>query len=227
MLAINRLQTGQSDFNQRLEALLAWEAVSDVSVNETVDKIIKDIRTDGDAALVNYTRQFDRRTIANASALELSGEALAQALERIPEGVADALRSTATRVTDFHQRQLGESWQYQEDDGTVLGQRITPLDRVGLYVPGGKAAYPSSVLMNALPAKVAEVGELIMVVPAPDDELDDTVLAAASVAGVDRVFTVGGAQAVAALAYGTETVPAVDKIVGPGNIYVALSLIHI
>ena len=221
MLAIDRLQTGQSDFNQRLEALLAWEAVSDVSVNETVDKIIKDIRTDGDAALVNYTRQFDRRTIANASALELSGEALAQALERIPAGVADALRSTATRVTDFHQRQLGESWQYQEDDGTVLGQRITPLDRVGLYVPGGKAAYPSSVLMNALPAKVAGVGELIMVVPAPDDELDDTVLAAASVAGVDRVFTVGGAQAVAALAYGTETVPAVDKIVGPGNIYVA------
>ena len=221
MLAIDRLQSGQSDFNERLEALLAWEAVSDTSVVETVDKIINDIRTAGDSALVSYTRQFDRRTIDNAAVLELSTEALAQALERIPAEVADALRSAASRVTDFHQRQLSDSWRYQEDDGTVLGQRITPLDRVGLYVPGGKAAYPSSVLMNALPAKVAGVGELVMVVPAPDDELDDTVLAAASVAGVDRVFTIGGAQAVAALAYGTETVPAVDKIVGPGNIYVA------
>ena len=221
MISINRLQTNQPDFNERLAALLAWEAVSDGSVNETVDKIINDVRTTGDAALVSYTCQFDRRTITEASALELSTEELAQALDRIPAAVAEALRSAATRVTDFHQRQLNESWRYQEDDGTVLGQRITPLDRVGLYVPGGKAAYPSSVLMNALPAKVAGVGELVMVVPAPDDELDDTVLAAACVAGVDRVFTVGGAQAVAALAYGTESVPAVDKIVGPGNIYVA------
>lgn len=221
MLAIDRLQSGQPDFSERLEALLAWEAVSDTSVNDTVDKIISDIRNTGDAALVAYTRQFDRRTIDSAAALELSSDVLAQALERIPVEVADALRSAAARVTDFHQRQLSESWHYQEDDGTVLGQRVTPLDRVGLYVPGGKAAYPSSVLMNALPAKVAGVGELVMVVPAPDDELDDAVLAAACVAGVDRVFTIGGAQAVAALAYGTESVPAVDKIVGPGNIYVA------
>ena len=137
MLAIDRLQSGQSDFNERLEALLAWEAVSDKSVAETVDKIINDVRTAGDSALVNYTRQFDRRTIDNAAVLELSTEALAQALERIPAEVADALRSAASRVTDFHQRQLSDSWRYQEDDGTVLGQRITPLDRVGLYVPGG------------------------------------------------------------------------------------------
>ena len=221
MLAIERLQSGGKNFNQRLAALLAWEAVSDTSVNETVNKIINDIRVSGDAALLDYTRQFDRRTIDNAAGLALAPEDLAKALERIPATTADALRSAATRIRSFHQKQSGESWRYQEDDGTELGQRITPLDRVGLYVPGGKAAYPSSVLMNALPAKVAGVGELIMVVPAPDDELDDTVLAAACVAGVDRVFTVGGAQAVAALAYGTETVPAVDKIVGPGNIYVA------
>jgi len=171
MITIDRLQTSQPDFNERLVALLAWEAVSDASVNQTVDKIINDIRNTGDAALVNYTCKFDRRTIEVACALELSSEELARALERIPATVAEALRSAATRITDFHQRQLSESWRFQEDDGTVLGQRITPLDRVGLYVPGGKAAYPSSVLMNALPAKVAGVGELIMVVPAPDDEL--------------------------------------------------------
>lgn len=221
MISINRLKATQSDFNERLQSLLAWEAVSDAGVNGTVDEIIAAIRSNGDDALVRYTNQFDRRNLDSAGALELSQHALQEALDRTPKQVADALKLAAQRVSDFHHRQLGESWQYQEPDGTVLGQRITPLDRVGLYVPGGKAAYPSSVLMNAIPAKVAGVGELVMVVPAPDGELDDAVLAAASVAGVDRVFTVGGAQAVAALAYGTESVPAVDKIVGPGNIYVA------
>jgi len=221
VISITRLKADQPDFNDRLQTLLAWEAVSDSSVAATVDKIIDDVRVNGDTALVKYTCQFDRRTIDSAEALELTKNDLSEALQRIPADVADALHDAAKRIGDFHQRQRGESWQYQEDDGTVLGQRVTPLDRVGLYVPGGKAAYPSSVLMNAIPAKVAGVGELIMVVPAPDGELDDSVLAAASVAGVDRVFTVGGAQAVAALAYGTESLPAVDKIVGPGNIYVA------
>lgn len=221
MITITRLNSEQADFTARLEALLAWESVSDQAVGEVVSNIITAVRADGDDALLKYTRQFDRRSVETAAQLELSNASLQQALERIPAAVADALRVAADRIIDFHQRQAGESWQYQEPDGTLLGQRITPLDRVGLYVPGGKAAYPSSVLMNAVPAKVAGVGELVMVVPAPDDELDDTVLAAACVAGVDRVFTVGGAQAIAALAYGTDMVPAVDKIVGPGNIYVA------
>ncbi len=221
MLSINRLNSKQPDFAERLQTLLAWEGVSDVSVNATVDKIIAAVRSEGDAALIKLTNQFDRRSVNDAASLSLSAEELAKALDRVPAEVAAALRSAGNRIEQFHKKQLGESWRYQEDDGTVLGQRITPLDRVGLYVPGGKASYPSSVLMNAIPAKVAGVTELIMVVPAPDNELDDAVLAAASVAGVDRVFTIGGAQAVAALAYGTESVPSVDKIVGPGNIYVA------
>ena len=221
MINVTRLQTGQADFSIRLRSLLSWESVSDKSVGEVVERIIRDVRTDGDDALINYTNQFDRRNVSVASELELSQQKLANALTNIDPVVADALRSAATRIGDFHQRQISKSWQYEESDGNLLGQRVTPIDRVGLYVPGGKAAYPSSVLMNAIPAKVAGVGELIMVVPAPDNELDEAVLAAASVAGVDRVFTVGGAQAVAALAYGTDLIPAVDKIVGPGNIYVA------
>lgn len=221
MINIARLQTSQPDFNQCLQDLLDWESVSDLAVAETVQQIITRVRSRGDEALLEYTRQFDRRKVSSASELELSPQALQQAFAKIPVQVSDALQKASDRIVDFHHRQQGESWQYQSDDGTVLGQRITALDRVGLYVPGGKAAYPSSVLMNAVPAKVAGVKELIMVVPAPDGELDDAVLAAAYVAGVDRVFTVGGAQAVAALAYGTESVPAVDKIVGPGNIYVA------
>jgi len=221
VITIKRLQAGQADFVTRLDELLAWEGVSDASVAKSVDDIIAAVRADGDAALVKYTNQFDRRNVTDGASLSLSQEMLQAALERVPGSISDALRSAAERIETFHKKQLGESWRYQEDNGTVLGQRITPLDRVGLYVPGGKAAYPSSVLMNAIPAKVAGVEELIMVVPAPDNELDDAVLAAAFVAGVDRVFTVGGAQAVAALAYGTATVPAVDKIVGPGNIYVA------
>ncbi len=221
MITTNRLTTTQPDFADRLQQILAWEGVSDATVNATVDNIVAKVRSEGDAALINFTNQLDRRNITESSALSLSQESLAQALERLPSDIAEGLQQAAQRIRDFHQKQLGESWRYEEDNGTVLGQRVTPLDRVGLYVPGGKAAYPSSVLMNAIPAKVAGVSELIMVVPAPDGVLNDAVLAAACVAGVDRVFTIGGAQAVAALAYGTESVPAVDKIVGPGNIYVA------
>ena len=221
MISINRLSASSPDFSERLNTILAWEGVSDASVNATVDEIIAAIRADGDAALVKYTNQLDRRKVTEAASLSLSQDSLSQALDRLPVDVATALKDAAKRIEDFHHKQLVESWRYEEADGTTLGQRVTPLDRVGLYVPGGKAAYPSSVLMNAIPAKVAGVTELIMVVPAPQDELDDAVLAAASVAGVDRVFTIGGAQAVAALAYGTESVPSVDKIVGPGNIYVA------
>ena len=221
MISINRLSASSPDFSERLNTILAWEGVSDASVNATVDEIIAAIRADGDAALVKYTNQLDRRKVTEAASLSLSQDSLSQALDRLPADVATALKDAAKRIEDFHHKQLVESWRYEEADGTTLGQRVTPLDRVGLYVPGGKAAYPSSVLMNAIPAKVAGVTELIMVVPAPQDELDDAVLAAASVAGVDRVFTIGGAQAVAALAYGTESVPSVDKIVGPGNIYVA------
>lgn len=221
MLSINRLSSKQADFTERLQGILAWEGVSDASINSTVEQIIASVRTQGDAALVKLTNQLDRRNVKDAASLSLSQDDLNQAIDRLPAELTAALRAAAQRIEQFHTKQRGESWRYQEDDGTVLGQRVTPLDRVGLYVPGGKAAYPSSVLMNAIPAKVAGVDELIMVVPAPDDELDDAVLAAASIAGVDRVFTVGGAQAVAALAYGTETVPPVDKIVGPGNIYVA------
>ena len=217
----NRLKFGEDDFSEKLDALLAWEAVSDRSVANAVDDIIARIRIEGDAALVELTNTFDRRQVESAEELELSKPLLKAAYDRLPNETAKAIKTAAGRIESFHQRQSAESWRYQEDDGTQLGQKVTPLDRVGLYVPGGKAAYPSSVLMNAIPARVAGVGELVMVVPAPDGNLNDLVLAAAYVAGVDRLFTVGGAQAVAALAYGTATVPAVDKIVGPGNIYVA------
>ena len=203
MIKVTRLRASQSDFLPQLQNLLAWEAVSDDSVGEVVNRIIRDVRIDGDHALIKYTNQFDRRDVSDATELELSPQVLADALKRIDPSVAEALHVAAKRISDFHQRQLAKSWDFTEADGTLLGQRVTPLDRVGLYVPGGKAAYPSSVLMNSVPAKVAGVKELIMVVPAPDNELDDAVLAAASVAGVDRVFTIGGAQAVAALAYGT------------------------
>lgn len=217
----NRLKFSDDSFAEKLQALLAWEAVSDRSVAETVDHIIARVRKEGDSALVELTNQLDRRVVEQPEKLELAPEVLQQACERLPAEILEALKTAAARIEAFHQRQTSESWRYEEADGTQLGQRVTPLDRVGLYVPGGKAAYPSSVLMNAIPAKVAGVGELVMVVPAPDGEFNDLVLAAAHVAGVDRLFTVGGAQAIAALAYGTATVPAVDKIVGPGNIYVA------
>lgn len=217
----NRLKFSDDSFTEKLQALLAWEAVSDRSVAETVDHIIAHVRKEGDSALVELTNQLDRRDVEQPEQLELAPEVLQQACDRLPAETLEALKTAAARIEAFHQRQTSESWRYEEADGTQLGQKVTPLDRVGLYVPGGKAAYPSSVLMNAIPAKVAGVDELVMAVPAPDGEFNDLVLAAAHVAGVDRLFTIGGAQAIAALAYGTATVPAVDKIVGPGNIYVA------
>jgi histidinol dehydrogenase len=221
MSEICQLATSDSDFQQRLDELLAWESVSDASVNNIVNEVLGNIRQRGDAALLEYTTRFDGWEAATASDLEVPLARLQQAWNNLPEVQQIALKHAADRVRDYHERQKGESWSYQEADGTLLGQKVTPLDRVGLYVPGGKAAYPSSVLMNALPAKVAGVSELIMVVPTPGGELNELVLAAAHICGVDRVFAVGGAQAIAALAYGTESVPGVDKIVGPGNIYVA------
>ena len=220
-MSITRLDTTADDFWPKLEKMLAWEGVSDDAVNDIVKEIIQAIRERGDAALVEYTNRFDRMSVEAMSELEIPVERLQQALEGLPADQRTALELAAERVRRYHQRQVQESWSYREDDGTMLGQQVTPLDRVGLYVPGGKAAYPSSVLMNAIPAKVAGVEELIMVVPTPDGEVNQLVLAAAAVCDVDRVFAVGGAQAVAALAYGTETVPQVDKVVGPGNIYVA------
>jgi histidinol dehydrogenase len=195
--------------------------VSDARVQKTVADIVEQVRLKGDDAVIEFTNRFDRRHVASSSELEISREELALAKGRVSPELVASLEAAAKRVYDYHEHQKQPSWQYQEESGTILGQKVTPLDRVGVYVPGGKAAYPSSVLMNVMPAKVAGVGEIIMVVPTPDGFVNDIVLAAAYIAGVDRVFTIGGAQAVAALAYGTETVPKVDKIVGPGNIYVA------
>ena len=221
MADIRKLNTADADFAQQLDALLAWESVSDDAVNKVVNDVIADIRTRGDAALIDYTNRFDGWQADSAADLQVPVARLEAAWNNIPAEQQQALQHAADRVTAYAERQKMDSWQYTEEDGTVLGQKVTPLDRVGLYVPGGKAAYPSSVLMNALPAKVAGVAELVMVVPTPRGEFNELVLAAAHVCGVDKVFAVGGAQAVAALAYGTESVPAVDKIVGPGNIYVA------
>jgi len=218
---IRRLNSADSDFYRQLDELLAWEQVSDEQVGQTVRDIISDIRARGDAALLEYTNRFDRMQAGSIAGLEISQARLQQALVEIPAEQREALERAAARVRAYAEHQKMASWSYTESDGTVLGQQVTPLDRAGLYVPGGKAAYPSSVLMNAIPAKVAGVAELIMVVPTPDGVTNDLVLAAAAIAGVDRVFAVGGAQAVAALAYGTESIPRVDKIVGPGNIYVA------
>jgi histidinol dehydrogenase len=218
---VRRLKSSQADFDQQLDAMLAWESVSDKAVNERVDEIIAQVRANGDEAVVELTNRFDRTSVSEMSQLEMSKARLQQALEAISPEQRKALEVAADRVRSYHERQLSHSWQYEEADGTLLGQKVTPMDRVGIYVPGGKAAYPSSVLMNAMPAKVAGVEEIIMVVPTPDGVINEMVLAAAAIAGVDRVFTIGGAQAVAALAYGTQTVPRVDKIVGPGNIYVA------
>ena len=221
MPEITRLDTRDADFGARLDALLAWESVADAQVTATVKEILAAVRAHGDAAVLDYTRRFDQLELSGPEALEIPPSRLAEALDNLPAEQRQALELAAARIRRYAERQRLEDWSYTEDDGTVLGQQVSPLDRVGLYVPGGKAAYPSSVLMNAVPAKVAQVGELIMVVPTPRGEVNELVLAAAAVAGVDRVFRVGGAQAVAALAYGTATIPAVDKIVGPGNIYVA------
>ena len=221
MTNITRLSTTDADFDARLDTLLAWDSVSDDSVQQIVAEVIREVRARGDAALIDYTAKFDGWTAASGADLELSPARLDQALAAIPADQRAALEHAAERVRAYAEHQKMQPWSFTEADGTLLGQAVTPLDRAGLYVPGGKAAYPSSVLMNAIPAKVAGVSELIMVVPTPKGELNDLVLAAARIAGVDRAFAVGGAQAVAALAYGTESIPGVDKIVGPGNIYVA------
>ncbi|WP_291992589.1 histidinol dehydrogenase [Candidatus Accumulibacter sp. ACC003] len=241
MIKIKRLTSSGADFTARLNTLLAFEAAQDAAVEDTVASILADVKARGDAAVVEYTRRFDGLGVQAIAELEVSQEALQRALAGLPSGQREALEAAASRVRSYHQRQTLRSWQYEEGDdessdqqraasatderaktgGTMLGQKITPLDRVGLYVPGGKASYPSSVLMNAIPARVAGVRELIMVVPTPGGEHNPLVLAAAALVGVDRVFTIGGAQAVAALAYGTQSIPQVDKIVGPGNAYVA------
>lgn len=218
---IRRLNANDEGFKKELDALLAWEGVSDDRVNDVVKEVLNRVRSEGDQALLDYTAKFDRLILKCAADLEIRQDRLQAALKNIPQDQRDALELAVSRVRSYHERQKQDSWTYTEADGTMLGQQVTCLDRVGLYVPGGKAAYPSSVIMNAVPAKVAGVPELIMVVPTPDGEVNEMVLAAAALCDVDRVFCVGGAQAVAALAYGTETVPAVDKVVGPGNIYVA------
>ena len=217
----NRLNANDADFVPRLMALTAWSEERDEEVGERVRGILRDVAGRGDAAVVEYTNRFDRRDATSMADLTVERAQLEAALERLPAEQRQALEAAAERVSDYHARQKQDSWHYRDAHGTLLGQQVTPLDRAGIYVPGGKAAYPSSVLMNALPARVAGVAEIVMVSPAPDGELNDMVLAAAAVAGVERFFTLGGAQAVGALAFGTETVPAVDKIVGPGNIYVA------
>ncbi len=221
MVAITRLNSVADGFQAELESLLAWESSSDRAIQQRVEEILAAVKTTGDRALLEYTARFDALSVDSMAELEIPPARLRQALESIPDEQREALELSVKRLQTYAERQKMESWSFTEADGTVLGQQVTPLDRVGLYVPGGKAAYPSSVLMNAIPAKVAGVAELIMVVPTPGGELNELVLAAACLAGVDRVFSIGGAQAVAALAYGTETVPQVDKIVGPGNIYVA------
>lgn len=218
---MTRLSTSDPDFSARLDALLAWEGVSDHEVQQRVADIIAGVRERGDAALVDYTHRFDRLNVTGMAELTLDAARLEQAYRGLPQEQRDALTQAAERIRLYHEHQKSTSWSYVEDDGTVLGQQVTPLDRAGIYVPGGKAAYPSSVLMNAIPAHVAGVREIVMVVPTPGGVLNELVLAAAHLAGVHHVFTIGGAQAVAAMAYGTESVPRVDKIVGPGNIYVA------
>ena len=220
-MEIRRLNSKDQNFWDDLSAMLEWESVSDDAVFTTVRDILSDVRKRGDAAVLEYTKRFDHLDVATVVQLEIKQERLDAARKTISADQLTALELAAQRLHDYAEHQKLESWSYTEADGTLLGQQVTAMDRVGLYVPGGKAAYPSSVLMNAIPAKVAGVPELIMVVPTPGGEVNDLVLAAASIAGVDRVFTVGGAQAVAALAYGTESIPQVDKIVGPGNIYVA------
>jgi histidinol dehydrogenase len=218
---IRRFSSQNADFSTQLDALLHLEQQDDRAIRNTVLDIIHAVRQDGDAAVLRYTQQFDGVAATAVSALEISHDELAAAFNGLPAEQRNALTVAAQRIRTFHDHQIQASWQFTDEYGSTLGQRITPLDRVGLYVPGGKASYPSSVLMNAIPAKVAGVSELIMVVPTPQGVRNPMVLAAAHLAGVDRVFTIGGAQAVAALAYGTATIPRVDKIVGPGNAYVA------
>ncbi len=218
---VTQLAASDVDFDQKLTALLAWESVSDSAIAGVVADVLAAVKAEGDRALLDYTARFDQLAVSSAAELVVDNERLQQALAAITLEQRQALEVAAERVRRYHEHQKQDSWQYTEADGTLLGQQITAMDRVGIYVPGGKASYPSSVLMNAIPAKVAGVAEIIMVVPTPGGAINEMVFAAAAIAGVDKVITIGGAQAVAALAYGTETVPKVDKIVGPGNIYVA------
>ena len=218
---IKLIKFGNDDFYKSLKHSLAFNEDDNSEIQAVVNRIIKDIKNNGDSALLSYTKKFDHLESKSLSELELTKESLKEAYESLDRSSQAALNESAQRIRDYHQNQIQDSWDYVEEDGTRLGQKITAIDSVGLYVPGGKAAYPSSVLMNAIPAKVAGVKNIIMVVPTPNGERNTLVLAAAHVANVDRVFTIGGAQAVAALAFGTETIPQVDKIVGPGNAYVA------
>ena len=218
---INKFSSQDRDFDGQLNALVAWESSSNEEINRSVEKIIDAVKQNGDASVLDYTNQFDSLKAHSISELIISQERLKESFDNLESEQKNALSIAAERIKSYHLNQVQESWTYKEEDGSVLGQKITPLQRAGLYVPGGKAAYPSSVLMNSIPAKVAGVEELIMVVPTPNGVINELVLAAAYVAEVDLVITIGGAQAIAALAYGTESIPKVDKIVGPGNIYVA------
>jgi len=220
-LKIRRLQANAPDFRQRLRAALAWENLADSNVTARVQEIIADVQVRGDAAVLHWTNTFDRLDATDMLALSIPQARLQRSLEALPELQAKALRTAAERIRQYHERQKQGSWQYTEADGSVFGQQVTPIERVGIYVPGGKATYPSTVLMDAIPARVAGVSEIIATLPTPGGQVNELVLAALALAGVDQVFTVGGAQAIAALAWGTESIPKVDKIVGPGNIYVA------
>jgi histidinol dehydrogenase len=221
MIQIKKLNTEDPNFKDQLSQLIFFEAEDNIQIEKTVTEILSDVKKRGDEAVIEYTKKFDHVDFSRMAELEISKEELSLALENLPAASREALEEAAKRVFEYHKKQLISSWSYTEDDQTLLGQKVTSLDRVGLYVPGGKAAYPSSVLMNAIPAKVAGVREIIMVVPSPLGERNQLVLAAAALVKVDRVFAIGGAQAIGALAYGTETIPQVDKIVGPGNAYVA------
>ena len=221
MSQIKRLSSTDSGFTEALKKITSFEDKQNAEINTTVSEILAHVKERGDAAVLEYTSHFDHLDAASISELELSKEELLRALQSLPTIQREALEQAAERIRNFHEKQITQSWSYTEPDGTLLGQKVTPMDRVGLYVPGGKASYPSTVLMNAIPAKVAGVDELIMVVPTPKNKRNDLVLAAAMIGEVDRVFTIGGAQAIGALAYGTNTIPKVDKLVGPGNAYVA------
>lgn len=227
MVDIKRLSSSDAHFEQELDNLLMFEATQDTAIDQTVLQILAAVRERGDQALLEYTRRFDKLEVASIEQIELSRDRLQSALQSLNVSERTALELAATRIRAYHEKQVSQSWHYVEADGTLLGQKITALDRVGLYVPGGKAAYPSSVLMNAIPAKVAGVQELVMVTPTPAGECNQLVLAAAAICDVDRVFTIGGAQAIGALAFGTGTIPKVDKIVGPGNAYVAAAKRHV
>ena len=221
MIALKRLRSSAADFEARLGALLAFESAQDPAVDAAVAAILEDVKKRGDIAVLDYARRFDRVQASSVAELELTRGEMQRALATLPAAQRGALEQAAARVRSYHEKQLAQSWHYVDEDGTQLGQQVTALDRVGVYVPGGKAAYPSTVLMNALPAKIAGVQEIVMAVPMPGGDKPPLVLAAAALAGVDRAFAIGGAHAIGALAYGTQTVPRVDKIVGPGNAYVA------